>query len=86
MNRYKKVKIKKIKKIKKSVDTELRKCYTIECVRQGTHNKIFLMREWLSGGVSPCQGEGRGFESRLALFVFSFLQKIIFSLNSCKPR
>ena len=29
------------------------------------------MREWLSGGVSPCQGEGRGFESRLALFIFS---------------
>ncbi len=28
-----------------------------------------LMREWLSGGVSPCQGEGRGFESRLALFL-----------------
>ena len=27
------------------------------------------MREWLSGGVSPCQGEGRGFESRLALFI-----------------
>ena len=27
----------------------------------------FRMREWLSGGVSPCQGEGRGFESRLAL-------------------
>ena len=26
------------------------------------------MREWLSGGVSPCQGEGRGFESRLALY------------------
>ena len=25
------------------------------------------MREWLSGGVSPCQGEGRGFKSRLAL-------------------
>ena len=25
------------------------------------------MRKWLSGGVSPCQGEGRGFESRLAL-------------------
>ena len=24
-------------------------------------------REWLSGGASPCQGEGRGFESRLAL-------------------
>ena len=25
------------------------------------------VREWLSGGVSPCQGEGRGFESSLAL-------------------
>ena len=25
------------------------------------------MREWLSGGVSPCQGEGRGFESRFPL-------------------
>ena len=29
------------------------------------------MREWLSGGVSPCQGEGRGFESRLVLFLFA---------------
>ena len=28
------------------------------------------MHEWLSGGVSPCQGEGRGFESRLVLFLF----------------
>ena len=27
------------------------------------------MHEWLSGGVSPCQGEGRGFESRLVLFL-----------------
>ena len=26
------------------------------------------MHEWLSGVVSPCQGEGRGFESRLVLF------------------
>ena len=26
------------------------------------------MREWLSGGAPPCQGGGRGFESRLALF------------------
>ena len=25
------------------------------------------MREWLSGRASPCQGEGRGFESRFAL-------------------
>ena len=28
---------------------------------------ILLMHEWLSGGASPCQGEGRGFESRLVL-------------------
>ena len=28
------------------------------------------MREWLSGRASPCQGEGREFESRLALFSF----------------
>ena len=27
------------------------------------------MREWLSGRASPCQGEGREFESRLALYV-----------------
>ncbi len=25
------------------------------------------MREWLSGRASPCQGEGRGFDSRLTL-------------------
>ena len=29
------------------------------------------MREWLSGGASPCQGEGRGFDPRLALFYFA---------------
>ena len=29
------------------------------------------MREWLSGRASPCQGEGRGFESRLALSYFT---------------
>ena len=28
------------------------------------------MREWLRGGASPCQGEGRGFESRLALLFY----------------
>ena len=27
----------------------------------------YILHEWLSGGVSPCQGEGRGFESRLVL-------------------
>ena len=29
------------------------------------------MREWLSGGAPPCQGGGRGFESRLALYFFA---------------
>ena len=28
---------------------------------------ICVSREWLSGRASPCQGEGRGFESRFAL-------------------
>ena len=38
----------------------------MSCVREipkTQHN----MHEWLSGGASPCQGEGRGFESRLVL-------------------
>ena len=39
----------------------------------GVRKKVVL-HEWLSGGVSPCQGEGRGFESRLVLF---YLQKKI---------
>ena len=34
------------------------------------------MREWLSGGVSPCQGEGRGFESRLVLFTWAEISLI----------
>ena len=29
------------------------------------------MREWLSGGAPPCQGGGRGFDSRLALPMLS---------------
>ena len=37
------------------------------CVVLKVHESV---REWLSGGVSPCQGEGRGFESRLALLFF----------------
>lgn len=36
------------------------------CSRE--HKQLNSMHEWLSGGVSPCQGEGRGFESRLVLF------------------
>ena len=35
---------------------------------QDTGFDLYNMREWLSGGASPCQGEGRGFDSRLALF------------------
>ena len=30
------------------------------------------MREWLSGGAPPCQGGGRGFDPRLALFFYIF--------------
>ena len=43
------------------------------CGFEGTLNFISPekeMHEWLSGGASPCQGEGRGFESRLVLFIF----------------
>ena len=36
------------------------------------------MREWLSGGAPPCQGGGRGFDPRLALF---YLQRKCFSLR-----
>ncbi len=46
------------------------------------------MHEWLSGGVSPCQGEGRGFESRLVLYKiismckdFRFLSEVFFVLR-----
>ena len=34
------------------------------------------MREWLRGGAPPCQGGGRGFESRLALFVWAEISLI----------
>ena len=37
------------------------------------------VHEWLSGGVSPCQGEGRGFESRLVL---SMIQKRRYPLDT----
>ena len=43
------------------------------CGFEGTLNFISPekeMHEWLSGGASPCQGEGRGFESRLVLFCY----------------
>ena len=31
-------------------------------------NSLFYLREWLSGGAPPCQGGGRGFDPRLALY------------------
>ena len=34
------------------------------------------MREWLSGGAPPCQGGGRGFDPRLALF-FILLKNVV---------
>ena len=39
------------------------------------------MREWLRGGASPCQGEGRGFESRLALFFMAFKPSVYAGLE-----
>ena len=44
------------------------------CGFEGT----YLMHEWLSGGVSPCQGEGRGFESRLVLFLYPKTENAVF--------
>ena len=46
------------------VDKHINLLYIITCSQQ--FRKV-NMHEWLSGGVSPCQGEGRGFESRLVL-------------------
>ena len=42
------------------------------------HNK---MREWLSGGAPPCQGGGRGFDSRLALFLLGAVK--LYSIRLC---
>lgn len=44
--------------------------------REERESRKEKMREWLSGGVSPCQGEGRGFESRLALFSWAEISLI----------
>ena len=41
------------------------KCYSNILFACKTHT----MREWLSGGAPPCQGGGRGFDPRLALFL-----------------
>ena len=41
---------------------------------------VFHMREWLSGGAPPCQGGGRGFDSRLALSTL-YYPKVDFILS-----
>ena len=47
-----------------SLDTPPGIRYSYELAGSGWHR---IMREWLRGRASPCQGEGRGFESRLPL-------------------
>ena len=32
--------------------------------------EVHLLREWLSGRASPCQGESRGFDPRLPLLPY----------------
>ena len=44
------------------------------------------MHEWLSGGVSPCQGEGRGFESRLVLKKKDSIVDIVLLFFEAPPR
>ena len=52
------------------------------------------MREWLSGRASPCQGERRGFESRLPLqklkaqraFLYRWHHSQVVRQRSAKPR
>ncbi len=39
------------------------------------HTNCKTMRKWLSGRASPCQGEGRGFESRLALLFIKAVKR-----------
>ena len=40
---------------------------------------LCIMREWLSGGAPPCQGGGRGFDPRLALF-------FVLGIKPCKNK
>ena len=46
----------------------------------------YYMREWLRGGAPPCQGGGRGFESRLALFYLceALILRLLFLLKKEK--
>ena len=56
--------LKNQEKAKKDVDSFIALIYN-----KHVRKRIIFMHEWLSGGASPCQGEGRGFESRLVLFL-----------------
>ena len=52
--------------------SEYKKCLT-DCMGMyiiilASDSSDASMREWLSGGAPPCQGGGRGFDPRLALF------------------
>ncbi len=56
-----------------AADTELCWAETLESITRGCQlavqvlGKLDTGRKWLSGRASPCQGEGRGFESHLPL-------------------
>ena len=54
--------------VKKSVDKFKRIVYHMVCVR-GNNKKLkkVICASGSVGGARPCQGRGRGFESRLAL-------------------
>ena len=72
--------LRKIKKNNKSVDINKKVLYYIKRARENCSCEQ-RMHEWLSGGVSPCQGEGRGFESRLVLF---YLQGVYMKDACCR--
>ena len=40
---------------------------TPSCIGSNPISPAIFLRTWLSGRASPCQGEGRGFDSRLPL-------------------
>ena len=44
---------------------------------------VDTMREWLSGGAPPCQGGGRGFDPRLALFLCPEIKQLCWFLDFC---
>ena len=46
------------------------------CSQESFLARRLCLREWLSGGAPPCQGGGRGFDPRLALFYF--IRKSVF--------